>query len=163
MSGVRAHVNARRGNGAAQSGVTLIELVMSIVVISIAASAVLGLLSQSAGTSANAMIAAQAVSIAEAYIEEIALNTFDDPDGVDTETLRGAFDDIDDYDGLADVGAHDQFGNAIPGLDAYVVSVSVQTSPALPGVAAGDALRIDVRVSRAPFVDFTLSTYRTRL
>ena len=145
-----------------QRGVTLVELVMSIVVIAVAASAVLGMLSQSAGTSANAMIVAQAVSLGEAYVEEIALNPIDDPDGSDAETLRVDFDDIDDYDGLVDTGARDQFGNALPGLDDYTVSVSVQTSSALPGVGGGDTRRIDVRIVNAPLVDFTLTAYRTR-
>ena len=146
-----------------QRGVTLIELVMSIVIIAIAASAVLGLLSQSSGTSANAMIVAQAVSIGEAYMEEITLQSFDDPDGSDGEATRSAFDDVDDYNGLIDNGARDQFGNALPGLANYTVSVSVLASTALPSVPGGDTLRVDVRVQNAPYVDFTLTSYRTRL
>jgi MSHA pilin protein MshD len=136
---------------------------MSIVIIAIAAGAVLGLLSQTSGHSADAMIIAQAVSIGEAYAEEIGLQSFDDPDGSDGEALRADFDDIDDYDGLVDAGARDQFGNNLPGLADYTVSVNVQSSSALTGVASGDVRRIDVRVVNAPFVDMTLTRYRTRL
>ncbi|MGD8323327.1 MAG: prepilin-type N-terminal cleavage/methylation domain-containing protein [Gammaproteobacteria bacterium] len=146
-----------------ESGITLVELVMSIVIIAIAAGAVLGLLSQTSGHSADAMIIAQAVSIGEAYAEEIGLQSFDDPDGSDGEALRADFDDIDDYDGLVDAGARDQFGNNLPGLADYTVSVNVQSSSALTGVASGDVRRIDVRVVNAPFVDMTLTRYRTRL
>lgn len=146
-----------------ESGMTLIELVMSIVVIAIAVGAVLGLLSQTSGHSADAMIISQAVSIGEAYAEEIGLQSFDDPDGSDGEASRANFDDIDDYHGLVDVGARDQFGNALPGLAPYTVSVSVQNSAALTGVASGDVQRIDVRIVNAPYVDLTLTRYRTRL
>ena len=68
--------------GGKQSGVTLIELCVSIVVIAIAAGAVLGVLTRSVGRSADAMIMSQAVSVAEAYLEEITLKPFADPDGV---------------------------------------------------------------------------------
>lgn len=148
---------------ALESGMSLVELVVSIVVIAIAVGAVLGLLSQTAGSSADAMIVAQAVSIGEAYVEEIGLQSFDDPDGSDGEALRANYDDIDDYNGLIDSGARDQFGNSLPGLSAYTVSVSVQNSSALTGVASGDVNRIDVRVVNAPYVDLTLTRYRTRL
>ena len=145
------------------SGMTLIELVMSIVIIAIAVGGVLGLLAQTSGHSADAMIISQAVSIGEAYAEEIGLQSFDDPDGSDGEAARADFDDVDDYDGLVDAGARDQFGNALPGLSAYTVSVNVQNSAALTGVASGDVYRIDVRIVNAPYVDLTLTRYRTRL
>jgi MSHA pilin protein MshD len=146
-----------------EGGMTLIELVMSIVIIAIAVGGVLGLLAQTSGHSADAMIISQAVSIGEAYAEEIGLQSFDDPDGADGEAARADYDDVDDYDGLTDAGARDQFGNALPGLSGYTVSVSVQSSSALTGVASGDVHRIDVRVVNAPYVDLTLTRYRTRL
>ena len=146
-----------------QGGMTLIELVMSVVIIAIAVGGVLGLLAQTSGHSADAMIISQAVSIGEAYAEEIGLQSFDDPDGSDGEAARADFDDVDDYNGLVDAGARDQFGNALPGLSAYTVSVNVQNSAALTGVASGDVHRIDVRVVNAPYVDLTLTRYRTRL
>ncbi len=146
-----------------QRGATLVEVVISIVVVAVAVTAVLGVLSTSVGRSADALIVTQAVSVANAYLEEIALKPFDDPDGMDGEALRADFDDIDDYDGLVDAGAADQFGNPIAALSGYTVSVAVSPSAALPGVPVGDAMRIDVRVQFAPYVDYTLSGYRTRL
>ena len=149
--------------GARESGATLIELVISIVVISIAVSAVLGLLSSTASHSADSMVLSQAVSIAEAYLEEVSLKPFADPDGADGEVSRVDFDDVDDYDGHVDVGARDQFGNAIAALAGYTVSVAVVPSSALTGVPSADAARIDVRVRFSPAVDMSLSGYRTRL
>lgn len=146
-----------------QAGMTLVEVVISIVVIAIAVGAVLGTLSLNVQHSADALATTQAVSIAEAYLEEISLKAFDDPDGTDAEALRSDFDDVDDYDGLVDVGAVDQFGAAIPELTGYTVAVAVTPSAALPGIAAADALRIDVRVQFSNLVDYTLSAYRTRL
>jgi MSHA pilin protein MshD len=149
----------RRG---VQRGVTLIELLLSIVIVATAASAVLAVLSSTTGSSADPMIRRQAVSVAEAYLEEILLKPFADPDGIDAEALRADFDDIDDYDGLSDTGARDQFGNAIPALADYTVSVAVSASSALPGVPAADALRIDVSVVRDATINFTVSGYRAR-
>ena len=63
-------------NGHHQQGATLVEVVISIVVIAIAVSAVLGLLSTSVGRSADALIVTQGVSIANAYLEEISLKPF---------------------------------------------------------------------------------------
>ena len=145
-----------------QSGVTLIELVVSIVVVALAAGAVLGVLARSVETSADAMVLSQAVSIAEGYLEEITLKPFVDPDGVEPEAGRAAFDDVADYDGLVDVGARDQFGNPIPALAGYTVRVTVSASGALTGVPNADAKRVDVRVTYPPSVDLTLSAYKTR-
>jgi MSHA pilin protein MshD len=148
-----------RGRG--ERGATLIELVISIVVISIAASAVLGVLSTTLGRSADAMVLSQAVSIAEAYLEEISLKAFDDPDGVDGEATRPAFDDVNDYHGLVDNGARDQFGAALPPLGHYRVAVTVTPSAALPGVPAAAAQRIDVQVTYPGNGVVALTAYKT--
>jgi hypothetical protein len=68
---------------------------------------------------------------------------------------------VDQYNGLVDVGAHDQFGNPIAALAAYTVSVNVSNSTALPGIGNTAARRIDVTVTTAPNVSVTLSGYRT--
>jgi MSHA pilin protein MshD len=145
-----------------QQGATLVELLVSIVIVSIAAASVLGVLSMNTGASADPMMQHQAAAIAEAYLEEILLRPVADPDGIDGEAIRAAFDDLDDYNGLTDSGAADQFGAPIPGLAAYDVNVSVTASPALAGVPAGDAFRVDVLVTRGIDVSFTLSAYRLR-
>lgn len=145
-----------------QRGVTMIELLVSIVIVSIASAAVLGVLAMTTGGSADPMIRHQAAAIANAYLEEILLKPITDPDGVDGEVARADFDDLDDYDGLADVGARDQFGNLITGLGDYGVAVSVAATTGLPAVAAGDEFRVDVVVTRGVEINYTLSGYRTR-
>jgi hypothetical protein len=68
---------------------------------------------------------------------------------------------VDEYNGLVDVGAHDQFGNPIAALAAYTVSVATSQSSALPGVPAASGRRIDITVSYSPNGSVTLSGYRT--
>lgn len=145
-----------------QRGVTLIELVVSIVVVSIAVGAILGVLSRNARHSADAMVLTQAATIAEAYLEEIELKPFADPDGVSGETARAQFDDVGDYNGLVDAGAVDEFGNAIASLSRYTVSVAVTPTSALPSVPSADAYRIDVRVQNPPYANVVLTGYKTR-
>jgi len=108
------------------------------------------------------MIRHQAAAIAEAYLEEILLKPLVDPNGADGEALRADFDDIDDYDGLSDAGAHDQFGNALASLGNYNVAVSVSPSAALTAVPVADVVRVDVLVTHVNDVSFVLSGYRTR-
>lgn len=145
-----------------QGGVTLVELLVSIVIVAIAASGVLGLLAMTTAGSADPMLRHQAAAIAESYLEEVLLKPFEDPDGVDGEVARADFDDLDDYDGLADAGARDQFGMPLAGLGDYSVVVAVSPSSGLPAVPPADALRVDVVVTRGVEVSFALSGYRTR-
>ncbi len=142
-----------------QAGTTLIELVIAIVIVSIAVSAVLMVMSMNVGYSADPMIRYQAVAIAEAYLEEISLKSFADPGGGDGETSRDLYDDTDDSNGLVDVGARNQFDAALPGLGDYTVSVTV-TQSALPSIAASDNYLINVTVTHAAQINFTLSAYR---
>ena len=72
------HREARR-LAAGQSGVTLIELIITIVVISIALTGTLVVISRTVGGSADPMIVRQAVGVAEAYLEEILLKPYYDP------------------------------------------------------------------------------------
>ena len=143
-----------------QSGTTLIELVIAIVIISIAASTILMTLSTNITYSADPMIRHQAVAIAEAYLEEIALRSFADPDGVDGEGSRDLYDDVDDYNGLVDNGARNQFNAAIADLSDYTVSVAVTPSSALPSIASTDLYLISVTITHSANINFTVSAYR---
>ena len=82
------------------------------------------------------------------------------PVGVPTPTLRANFNDVDEYNGLLDVGACDQFGNPLSGLSGYTVSVAVVQTSALSGIAPANARRIDVSVTDPTGVLVTLSGYR---
>jgi len=140
------------------TGFTLVEIIVTIVVLAVAATAILGVFSSTVRSSANPMIQQQAVSIAEAYMEEILLKPFDDPDGVDGETTRITFDDVDDYDGLLPTDVADQNGVAIPGLAAYTVTVVV-SGVTLNGTAP--ALQVVVTVNHNVLGSIVLQGYRT--
>jgi MSHA pilin protein MshD len=144
-----------------QRGITLIELVVAITVVAIAATGILSAMSAIATRSADAMLQQQAISIAQAYLDEVLQRWIVDPNGTPTNTGRASWNLVDQYDGLVDVGARDQFGNAIAALSAYTVSVSVAQSSALTGVPSASTRRIDVTVTRSPNVSVKLTGYRT--
>jgi MSHA pilin protein MshD len=141
-------------------GFTLIELIVAITIVSIAATTILGTIAAVSSRSADAMLQQQAGAIAQAYLDEILQRWMIDPNGTPPNSGRGSWDLVDQYNGLVDVGAQDQFGNAL-GLSAYTVSVSVVQSAALPGIVATAARRIDVTVTRAPNISVIVSGYRT--
>jgi MSHA pilin protein MshD len=142
-------------------GVTLIELVVAITIVAIAATTVLGAMAAIASRSADAMMQQQAIAIGQAYLDEILQRWVVDPNGTPPNTGRGSWDLVDQYNGLVDVGARDQFGNAITSLGAYTVSVATFATSALAGVPAAAARRIDITVSYSPNGSVTLSGYRT--
>jgi MSHA pilin protein MshD len=144
-----------------QGGVTLIELVVAITIVAIAVGGVLGAISAISSRSADAMVQQQAIAIAQAYLDEILQRWVVDPNGTPANTGRGSWDTVDEYNGLADVGAHDQYGNAIAALAGYNVSVTVTASGALSGIASSAARRVDVTVTHAPNVSVVLTGYRT--
>jgi MSHA pilin protein MshD len=144
-----------------QRGVTLVELIVAITIVSIAATTILGTMATVASRSADAMVQQQAIAVGQAYLDEILQRWVVDPNGAPPNTGRGSWDLVDQYNGLVDAGARDQYNNAIAALSAYTVSVSVVPSGALTGVGSAAARRVDVTVTRAPNVSVTLSGYRT--
>ncbi len=140
-------------------GITLIELIVAVVVISIALTGVLLVINYTTLHSADPLLRHQAVAIAEAYMEEITLKSYADPDA-DGEGSRALYDDVDDYNGLADSGALDQNGSAIGGLENYSVNVSVQPQNYGPAGAEVAGLKIDVTVTDPAGERLTLSGFR---
>jgi MSHA pilin protein MshD len=144
-------------------GVTLIELVVAITIVAIAVTTILGAFAAVATRSADAMMQQQAIAIAESYLSEIMQRWVVDPNpSTPPNTGRASWDLVDQYNGLVDVGAHDQFGNPTPSLSSYTVSVITSQSSALAGVPAVAARRVDITVSYPPSASVTLSGYRTR-
>jgi MSHA pilin protein MshD len=144
-----------------QRGVTLIELVVAITIVAIAVGGVLGAISAISSRSADAMVQQQAIAVAQAYLDEILQRWVVDPNGTPPNTGRGSWDTVDQYNGLVDVGAHDQYGNAIPALAAYTVTVAVTPTGALSGIGSAAARRIDITVGYPPNGTVLLSGYRT--
>jgi MSHA pilin protein MshD len=125
--------------------VTLVELVISMVVISIALVGIFSVINVTVRHSADPVVQQQALAIAESYMEEILLRNY----AGTASSGRANFDDVDDYDGLSDSGVHDQDGTAIASLAHYSVSVAVAAPTAVSGV---NLKQITVNVS-GPGVD----------
>lgn len=143
-------------------GVTLVELVVTIVVVAVAVSGVLALVSATASRSADDMLQVQAVAIAESYLNEILQKPF----GVDPcapGCTRTLMDKVGDYNGLVDVGAHDATGTAVANLGSYTVQVSVvnRTLGKAPAVPAAQSELVTVTVTSPNGYSVALSGYRT--
>lgn len=151
-----------------QQGMTLIELITSIVILSVSLVAIIGVYSNSSANSATPMARIQANFIANAYLEEIMLRAYTDPLTAPLadsgsceagETSRALYDDVNDYNCVNDTnGAIDQNGNAVTGLGAYNVDINV-TGTTLNGAVAQ---KIDVIVTRDNLdsINILLSAYR---
>jgi MSHA pilin protein MshD len=83
-------MSIRKGNR--QRGVSLIELIVFIVVVSAAVAGVLAAFTASTRSSADPMIQKQALAIAEAFLEEVQLQpfTYCDPDDANAATALSA-------------------------------------------------------------------------
>lgn len=130
-------------------GMALVEVVIAIAVIATAAGAVLAASSLGAVQQSRLYVQQQALWVAQAYLDEITGKEFADPDGVNNEAQRNRYDDVTDYAGLLDNGARDAAGQPIAGLATFAVRVAVTPSGAVPGIAASDLMRIEVRVTAA--------------
>ncbi len=147
------------------SGVTLVELVVSIVVLAIAVVGIFSALGTLIGRSADPMIRQQSIAVAQAYLEEIQAMTFGLPGGgcpaVPGSGGRADFNNICHYHNLSDSGAVDQNGIAIAALTDYTVTVTITASSGLGGLSSADAARIDVTVTGPTNESLLMTGYRT--
>ncbi|MEL7401142.1 MAG: prepilin-type N-terminal cleavage/methylation domain-containing protein [Pseudomonadota bacterium] len=138
-----------RGRRYSQQGLTLVELVISIVVVSFALTALLSSFSFSAARSGDPMWQTKATQLAQAYLDEIIAMRFqeDSPSGggavascrVDGseagETSRELFDDVDDYHNLNEAARF--LDNSVGvGYNNYQVSITVSCEDAAGGVSS---------------------------
>jgi MSHA pilin protein MshD len=144
-----------------QQGVTLVELVVSIVILSVAATGILMVITQAALTSADPMLREQGTAIAQSYMEEVISQPLTDPDGATGETDRAVFDDVWDYDNLDDnSGAVDRAGAVITGLESYNVSVDVDDSGIILGGSPATRIQITVTHDGHASVNIPITAYR---
>lgn len=141
-----------------QSGMTLAELLVAMVVIAIGLAGVLTAFSVVVKDSADPLIRKQMLSIAEETMEEITLQPFavsgappgnatvDCTSGAPAGARRADFDDLSDYNGYSTTGICNIDGESIASLAAYGLSVAVTPAAAM-GLGAGNVNRIDVQVS----------------
>lgn len=152
---------------AKRRGFTLIELIMLIVVLGTALAGVLLVFQNVVRSSADPQIYKQALSIAEAMLDEVLLSSYEARPG---SGARANFDDLSDYDGFSTApgGMTDLQGVAIPGLGAYNVSVAVAPAAALADsggalpVAESRRVTVTVTVNGQPDMTVRLDGFRLR-
>lgn len=148
----------------ASAGFTLVELIVSIVIIAVALTGVTLLTSSIVARSADPLIQQQAAAIAEAYLEEVLARPFGDSTGA---TSRPDYETIGDYHGLMDAPPLDQFGNKMNGVADYSVTVQVVVGAGNASIGEGlgeetgdHVARIDVTVTHPLGGSMQLSGYR---
>ena len=162
-----------------ESGVTLIELVIAIVIISIGLAALTATIINTSRHSADPIIQQQAYAIAQSYMEEIQSQPFCDPDvsldcysyfntspssacsSSTVEALRANFDDVCDYKTLNGPAA--DVTGPIASLADYNVQVTIgDTGVNFNGLLSnsGQVVRIDVDVTHSGGVAVNLFAYK---
>lgn len=139
-------------------GVTLIELIMAIVIVSISLAAVMSVFVVTTQHSADPMARVQAQIIAEGYLDEVLLKKF-----YDTTTNKvcpagpGSHADyVCGYNGLSE---------PVPGVAGYTAAIAVTstgvTLGSLSNAGAIRVLRIDVTITAPDSTTITLTGFRT--
>ncbi len=138
---------------ARQRGVSLIELVMFIVIISVALLALLGVMNTVTKGSADPMLHKQALAIAESLLEEIEAQDFSIQAGVaatsgpvNASNRATGYHIVSEYNGFTMAGITSINGAAVSGLGAYSASVSA-VNQALGTIPATSAVQISVTVT----------------
>ncbi len=165
-------ISASGIGGNRQAGISLVELVMFIVIVSVGIAGILSVMNVTSGSSADPMVRKQAIAIAESMLEEIQAKDFANPSGpgaftgAANQANRALFDDVGDYHDFSTTGIFAIDGTvAINGLEAYSVEVSVLNHAGLSAagnaVPAVDARLIAVTVTGPASTSITLHAYRT--
>jgi len=150
-----------------QRGISLIELIMFIVIVSVAVAGILLVLNVTEKGSADPLIRKQALAAAQSLLEEVELQDFIPATGavlVGTVTQgnrASAYHIVNEYNTFATTGIYTVDGTVpIVGLEKYNASVTV-TNEALNGIAAGSAVRITVTVTDPQGNQIAIDGYRT--
>lgn len=169
-----------------QAGISLIELIIFIVIVSTAVAGVLSVMNVTTQHSADPLLRKQAQVIAASLLEEIELQpfTYCDPDDANAATATSAagctttaeamgpetgetryttpqFDNVNDYNGFTMTGINDITNTPVTGLGGYTASVAMTQDGASFGLTADAVLKIDVTVS-AGNESLMLTGYRFR-
>lgn len=165
---------SRFHSNAGQSGATLIELVMTIVIIGVAMAGVVGAFSLVSGRSSNSLFQTRAVELGQFYMDEILAQKYDEATPVggvppasgctinaEEGSDRSTYDDVDDYDAITNAPPRTAEGAALSGYDGFEVSVTVVCAGGEVGLPASeDAKRIDLLITGPADSEFSLSAYR---
>lgn len=150
--------------GRLQRGVSMIEAVMFIVVVSVALVVVLKAFDIANQGSADPILRRQSLAIAQSLLDEIGYKDFANPSpggyaGPYNAATRSQFDDVMDYNGLPLSGISDLSGTTVVGLSGYRASVAV-VAAAFGSVPSTAGYRITVTVTDPANNTLTLDGYR---
>lgn len=161
-------------NSRRQRGATLIEVVIFIVILSIALASIMNLLTLAVSRSGDPMVLRQSLAIGESLLQEVMAQPFTTLDldggangiGPEAGETRGSasapFDHVDDYHGLTLNGVTAADGSAISGLANYNASVSVE-AVSVGGIPSSDGLVVRVTVTGPDNVPVLVAGYRARV
>lgn len=150
-----------------QAGISLIELIIFIVIISVALTGILLVMNQVTAHSADPLLRKQALAAAESLLEEIELQDYPAASGAVTAGAvttanRTSYHIVTEYAGFATSGVKSLTGAAIAGLENYNVAVAVDSAASPLGtIAAGSAVRITVTVVSPQGESIAVDGYRT--
>ena len=137
-----------------QRGISLIELIMFIVIISIAVAGILLVMNKVTGHSADTLVRKQALAVAESLLDEIELQGVSgvNPSTGTANANRTKFDNVFNYNGYSTTtGIQNMDTTPVSGLGSYnVTSVTVANVPATWGgiaITPGSAVVITVSVT----------------
>ncbi len=159
-------------NGDSQKGFSLIEVIIFIVIVSVALAGILLVMNQVTRHSADPMIHKQALAVAESLLEEVQLQDFiaasgvPAPGQVDQTNRASSYHIVSNYNGFTTNGVYPLNSQIlIAGLENFTPTVIV-TNAALGdiSVASASAVLITVTVAGAgcdPNPCVTLDGYRT--
>ena len=175
-----------RGFSGSQSGLSLIELIMFVVIVGVGVAGVLMVFNVTTQKSADPQVRKQMLAVAEALLEEVQVKSFTicDPDDANaatavtsadcadpandesdpplgpeaSDTARAAYDNVSDYNGLSLSPASDINGTQLIG---YAATVSVTQQQLEGSIPLEASLRITVTVTHGGD-SLSLSGYRVR-
>lgn len=116
-------------NRSRQSGFTLIELIIFIVVVSAGLAGILSVMNTVVKSSADPMVRKQAMALADSILEEILLKAYTSSG---TGTSRSSYDGVDDYNGKSNA----TFADLPASLANYTITIGVTDGSATLGVTA---------------------------
>jgi MSHA pilin protein MshD len=181
-------LNRERRHSSSQAGVTLVELILFIIIVSVGVAGILTVFNLTTQKSSDPQVRRQMLAVAEALLEEVEFKPFtycdpDDPNaataassagctggpggandesklplGPEAGETRATFDNVSDYNGLSLNPVTDINANPING---YSATISVAQQQLEASVPLDASLRITVTVTHGND-SISLSGYRLR-
>ncbi len=149
-----------------QTGISLIELIMFIVIVSVALAGIMLVMNQTSGHSADALVRKQALVVAESLLEEIEAHDFGAIVSAVTPTNRTTYHTVLDYNTFTTPGIFMPDNTPVSGLSGYSVSPPVEVVTITAGelgaaIPVASAVRITVHVTPPVGKVIDATGYRT--